>query len=118
MLRNKIINPRKIITFVVFKYLNEQQKELVRKKVFVKTIKSDCKFVNELAKYFDFSILVNNPQIPKDTLIYNYLVNETRKSENIIPATPQQFIKFSGNMPKKGSLVKYSNFMRKTTNEK
>ena len=47
-----VIEPRTIIIFVVFKYLNESEKEVVRKNVLTTPFKSDCKFVNSLRSVF------------------------------------------------------------------
>jgi hypothetical protein len=68
--------------------------------------------------YFDFFTLINKPQIPEDAWIFNYLMYETKYPEKGNPLMKGEQIKFRGKMPKKGLIVKYSNFLKKTYPEK
>ena len=66
-------NPRAIIFWVISRYMSNEAIELFKENIVKVSLVQDRKFVSEIEKVFDLSILVNKPIIPEDAWIYHYI---------------------------------------------
>ncbi|MBZ5857556.1 hypothetical protein [Flavihumibacter profundi] len=74
---------RLILLVTVFNYLNENDQQAIRDKVGSSSRWTDKKLIILLAKYFDFERLKTEPIIAEDILLYNFLLYDCFKGNNI-----------------------------------
>ncbi len=110
------IEPRLIILEAVKNYLDYEIFNRLQHELYYNYNRRDFEFIKTIQKYFDFNSFNKNPKNPEDAWLFNYLMYETKRSKNQNSLKIGEQIYFVGNLPKRGLIVRYKNFLESIPN--
>jgi hypothetical protein len=100
------LSPKQIILIAVSKYLSKEIYVILKDEISIHKQLSPQKFVELIERYFDFTVMRDNPLIPEDIWIFNYLMYENKSKNNVIFQSKEK-INIAGKFRKSELLKKY-----------
>jgi hypothetical protein len=77
------LTPKHIIFIAVTNYISDKVASDIKNELSRYQRLPSQKFIELIEKYFDFNILKDNPIIPEDVWLYNYLMYDNKKKGKI-----------------------------------